>query len=138
MSVYKLYGTGVTDGIASLDIVKDGVINAVQWASTADLDADLEASYAELSFSSASGFATNDTKSSISAIRNLAIDTGTAASNKTCAVNLFVGPGLNIPVKQGERLYLHGGGAVLTTCTCYIHVNDGIGADKPAGRRVRL
>jgi len=136
MSIYKLYGTGVTDGLASVDVVSDGMITGVQWAAYGDLDADAETLGAEVSFASASGFTTNDTKSSISTIRALANDTGTAASNKLVAVNLFVGP-LEVPVKTGERLYLHGTGTALV-CTVYIHVRDRIAEGRPQGRRVRL
>lgn len=137
MSIYKLYGTGVTDNLASLDIVMDGTITGVQWAATGDLDADAETYAAELSFSSASGFTTNDTKSGISTIRQFAADTGTATSNKLTGTHVFVGPGLNIPVKQGERLYLHGSGTSLTV-TCHIYVDDRAGGGRPSGRRVRL
>ena len=134
MSLYKLYGTGVTDGLASLDIVEPGVIYAVSWAAYGDLDADGETLGAELSFASASGFTTNDTKSAIDTIRALANDTGTAASNKVVAINKAT-TGLEIPVEQGERLYLHGTGTALV-CTVHIYVRDSAGR-RAAGRRVR-
>lgn len=136
MSVYKLYGTGNTDNLANLDIVKGGRITGIQWGVEADLDVDLETARGELSFSSASGFTTNDTKSSISTVRAIASDTGTAASNKLIAINFFVGP-LSIAVVEGERLYLHGAGTTITASVT-IYVDDGIGSGRPAGRRVRL
>jgi hypothetical protein len=130
MSVYKLYGSGVTDALATADITSDGVIEAVQWAATGDLDADGESFAAELSFASASGFTANDTKSSISTIRqqNGLLTSGAVATG----VNMFMGP-LDIPVSQGERLYLHGSGTNLTV-TCHVYVRDRAGA---IGRRVR-
>lgn len=136
MSVYKLYGTGVSDNLASLDIVHNGVIEAVAFAAYGDLDADGETYSAEVSFSSASGFTTNDTKSSIAGIRQQAADTGTATSNKLTGTNVFIGPGLGIPVKAGERLYLHGAGTALVV-SAYIYVKDAAGGGG-GGRRVRL
>jgi hypothetical protein len=135
MSIYKLYGTGVTDNIANLDIVKNGNISSLLFAGYGDLDADGETLAAEVSFSSASGFTTNDTKSSIATVRALAADTGAAASNKLIAINLFVGPNLGIPVKQGERMYLHGTGTALVM-SVYLYVNDG--PMEGRARRVRL
>ena len=137
MSVYKLYSASIGDGAASLDIVADGVIQAVQWAISADLDADGETYSAEISFSSTNGLTTNDTKSSVSAVRQLAADTGAAASNKLTGTNFFCGPGLGIPVKAGERMYLHTAGTAIT-CTAYLFVQDGIGMGRQSGRRVRL
>lgn len=135
MSVYKMYATGVTDNLASLDIVRNGTIEAILFAAYGDLDADGETYAAEVSFSSASGFQTNDTKSAIATIRQQAADTGTATSNKLTGTNVFVGPGLGIPVKAGERLYLHGTGTALVV-TVHIYVKDG--PSSPNDRRVRL
>ena len=137
MSIYKLYGTGVTDNIASLDIVADGVIKAVAIALESDIDADLETSRVEVSFSSSSGFTANDTKSSFATARLSCSDTGTAASNKLNSANIFMG-NINVPVKQGERIYLHGAGTSVTACTVYLYVEDRIGAGRQGGRRVRL
>lgn len=135
MSIYKLYGTGITDNLCSLDIVSSGHINAIQWAAYGDLDADNESFAAEVSFSSTSGFTSNDTKSSVSAIRGFdgLLTSGAAFT----AVNLFVGPSLGIPVVQGERLYLHATGTSFTG-TVYLYVNDGVSSGRPSGRRVRL
>ena len=131
MSIYKLYGSGVTDNLASLDIAANGKIVGVAWAAYGDLDADTETLAAEVSFSSSSGLATNDTKSSISAVRAFNTSTATAL----IAINTFVGPGLNIPVKAGERLYLHAAGASFTG-TAYVYVDDGGVA--ASARRTRL
>lgn len=137
MSIYKLYGTGTSDNLASLDIVVDGQISAIQWSVFGDLDADGETYSAELSFSSSSGFTTNDTKSGISTVKQFAAAAGTPASLHMTGTHLFLGPNLGIPVKQGERLYLHGTGTSMTA-TCFIYVNDGVGAGRQGGRRVRL
>jgi hypothetical protein len=129
MSLYKFYTATVGDAAASIDIVKSGKIEAIQWATVGDLDADGEAFNAELSFSSSSGFTTHDTKSSISAIRQLAAGTPAAYD----AVNLFMAP-LAIGVTEGERLYLHTSGAAII-CTVYVWVNDGLDL---AGRQRRV
>lgn len=121
MSLYKLYGTGVTDGIASVDIIAKGHITAIQVAMEADLDADLETARMEVSFSSASGFTTNDTKSSIVTAR-AALAAITAAGTVVVAENFCV-TGIAIPVDVGERMYLHGAGTNMTA-TVYIHVSD--------------
>lgn len=133
LSIYKLYGSGVTDALASLDVVANGVIEGIQWAAVGDLDADGESFNAEVSFSSTSGFTSNDTKSSISTIRQLAAGTPVAY----CGVNQYFGPNLGIPVKAGERLYLHASGTAFIG-TVYLYVRDGIGEGRTAGRRVRL
>ena len=135
MSVYKLYSASIGDAVASLDVVKDGTIEGVAFAVSGDLDADGETYNAEVSFASASGFSTNDTKSSFAAIRQGAADTGTATSNKLTGTNTFVGPGLGITVKTGERLYLHTAGTAII-CTVFIYVRDG--QSSPNSRRVRL
>lgn len=121
MSIYKLYGTGVTDALASVDIVANGHITAYQVAMEADLDADLEAARVEVSFSSSSGFTTNDTKSSILTAR-VFMAAITAAGTVVAGENFSLS-GLKIPVSIGERLYLHGSGANMTA-TVYLHVDD--------------
>jgi len=133
MSIYKLYTTTVGDGAASLDIVADGRITGIQWSADFDHDADGEQLRAELSFASSSGFTTNDTKSSFSKIAHSV--NGTPGFT-TGAVNLFVGP-VDIPVNQGERVYLHtvGTAASISSLTAYMYVDDRVRAD---GRRVRL
>lgn len=133
MSVYKLYTATVGDSAASVDIVKSGKIEAIQWAARADLDADGESYDVELSFSSSSGLAVNDTKSSISAIRK---QNGMLTSGAIPAeVNMFMSP-LDISVAEGERMYLHTAGTAIIV-TCYVWVNDGLDISGRA-RRTRL
>lgn len=133
MSVYKLYSASIGDGAASIDVVKNGRIEAIHWAARADLDADGESFDAELSFSSSSGLATNDTKSSISTIRmqNGLLTSGAIAS----AVNQWQSP-MDVAVVEGERLYLHTAGTAIV-CTVYVWVNDGLDIAGRA-RRTRL
>lgn len=130
MGLYKLYGTGVTDAVASLDIVANGNIVAIAVAHEADLPADNNTSRMEVSFSSTSGFTSNDTKSSIITSRLFAslVTSGLATTGANFGVS-----GLKIPVTLGERIYLHGSGTTMTA-TVYIYTDD----RSAAGRRQRL
>lgn len=131
MSIYKLYTATISEAAASLDITADGKIVGVAWAAVGDLDADGESFYAEVSFSSTNGLATNDTKSSFSTVRQF---NGLLTSGAIpAAVNVYHGP-LNIPVTMGERIYLHTSGTQIV-CTVYIFVDD---KAKATSRRVRL
>lgn len=133
MTVYKLFAAAnPADSLASLDIVADGVIEAILGC--------LEPTYAgadgttamEVSFASSSGLATNDTRSSFFAMvmRHDFTTSGGAVTSHHVAV-----PGLSIPVAQGERLYLHASGtAVSTRFIVYLYVNDKMGT---TGRRTR-
>jgi hypothetical protein len=131
VSVYKLYSATVAEATASVDVVKTGKIVGVQWAVAGDLDADGENFAAELSFSSASGISTNDTKSSFSAIRqqNGLLTSGAIATG----VNVFF-PLPDVLISEGERVYLHTSGTAITV-TAYIWVEDGLDI---AGRQRRL
>jgi hypothetical protein len=131
MSVYKLYSATVSEAAASLDVIKTGKMVGVQWACAGDLDADGESFAAELSFSSANGLATNDTKSSFSTIRqqNGLLTSGAIATG----INVFY-PLPDIDVIEGERIYLHTSGTAITV-TAYIWVADGLDI---AGRQRRL
>ena len=131
MSVYKLYTATVGDAAASVDIIKSGKIVGLQWAVVGDLDADGESYAAELSISSSSGLTTNDTKSSIATIRQMTalLTSGAVATG----INQFM-PLPDVPVSEGERLYLHTSGTSITA-TLYIWVDDGLDI---AGRQRRL
>jgi len=133
MSVYKFYSASVGDAVASVDIVKSGKIEMVQWSAQGDLDADGESFGAELSFSSSSGFTTHDTKSSISTIRQAVglLTSGSAATG----VNLSV-PMPDVDVAEGERVYLHTTGTAIVA-TVYLWVRDGLDI-AGRSRRVRL
>lgn len=134
MSIYKLFSTTDGDGAASVDITAPGTIEGVYWSGYARLSADTDDFEAELSFASSSGFATNDTKSSICGIRQ---ETELVTSGQiTNGVNSFCGP-LNVPVAQGERLYLHTAtpaGTATMRISCWVYVRD----RASQSRRVRL
>jgi hypothetical protein len=131
VSVYKLYSASIGDGVASVDVVKTGKIVGIQWAASGDLDADGETFAAELSFSSSSGLTSNDTKSSISAIRqqNGLLTSGAIATGIN---QMFPMP--DVQISEGERLYLHTSGTSIV-CTAYVWVEDGLDI---AGRQRRL
>lgn len=128
MSVYKLAipgGTAAADAVASLDIQFDGTLRLVDWAFEPDLDTADDAGRAEVSFLSVSSFGSNDARGSISSV--VARLTLLTAESGMIAVNKAVGP-LNIPVRAGERLYLHTGG-VASRVDCYLHVDDRVNPD---------
>ena len=105
--VHKLYAsvTAAADGVASLDIIEPGNIVAIQaWMNVTQATGDGDGMQAEVSFASANGFGTNDTRSSIfgmSMMQNL-LTSGMAPSWYSESLS-----GLQIPVNMGERLYLH-------------------------------
>lgn len=132
MSIYKLYATATGDGSASLDIVQNGNIEAIAWHVDYDCVADNQLLRAEVSFASSSGLATNDTKSSISAFRAYS-NLGAAGADFGTA-NYVIAP-VDIPVSQGERMYLHLSHTMTAVAvTVYLYVDDKIGSQ---GRRVR-
>lgn len=135
MTIYKLTGTTVQDNVASLDIQEDGVMDGVLMAMTADLDADGEVMSMEVSFSSTSGFATNDTRASIAgcAIQNGLLTSGAING----AVNIYVPIGMT--VSGGERVYLHTSGtaAAIGRVSAWIYVADSFGAEQRRARERR-
>jgi len=112
MTIYKLFKnfSASLDSGASLDIQFNGFINAIVLSAQADMDADLEKYRIELSFLSSSTFNINDARGSLAIIGARASAAGTPASLSQYGINIALS-GLNIPVSQGERLYLH---AVMT------------------------
>lgn len=124
MSIYKLFTTTDGDGAASLDIIENGMITAVYFSGYAALSADADSFEAEVSFASTSGFATNDTKSSIAKVAT-EVELVTSGEPQN-GFNIMVAP-LEIPVSQGERLYLHTATPVGTAAirmSCYVYVKD--------------
>jgi len=124
MSIYKLYASvaATADGIASLDIQFDGVITAIDWTVTGDLDADLEAYIAEVSFLSTNTLSANDSRGSLSQVGERAAGTpGFVVSRSQKTVS-----GLRVPVSAGERMYMHASltGSGSMDATCYLHVED--------------
>jgi hypothetical protein len=140
MTQYKLFGSSIAtaDGVASLDIVSDGKIYAVSWNSIGTTQAGLTTSgRLELSFASGSGFATNDTRSSISQFCYFSTAVLTAVALNFGGQQWIDLP--DIPVNQGERLFLHHLVGATTPATAlhtvFIYVTD---KGDGSSRRVRL
>lgn len=134
MSIYKLFSTTDGDGAASLDVIENGVITGVYFSGYAALSADGDSFEAEVSFASTSGFSTNDTKSSLAKVAT-EVELVTSGQPQN-GINIMVAP-LEIPVQQGERLYLHTAtpvGAAAIRISAYVYCKDR--ARSP--RRVRL
>ena len=128
MSIYKLYGTstgGSENGIGALDIVADGTIRAVSIDYRADLDADDEFIEVEISFGSSNTVQVNDTRQSIFSARKQTalLTSGVYDGQISGAVS-----GLNIPVIQGERVFLHvnATAGVLGRGGGYMYVEDSL------------
>lgn len=106
MTIYKLYATSVADadGVASLDIVAPGAIVGILFSSTTVGPAGgICSGQLEVSFSSSSGFASNDTRSSFA---TLTYGNNTGAANGAASIMQYVAlPG--VPVNAGERIFLH-------------------------------
>ncbi len=126
MSVYKLYNNfaASADAGASLDIMFDGEIVAIDWAVRADLDANGEEYCCEVSFLSSNTFASNDSRGSISIVCEQ-VAGAEAAGFAISGINKSV-TGIRIPVSAGERIYLHSLQSTTgqVTPTVYLHVDD--------------
>jgi len=130
VSIYKLFTTTDGDGAASLDVIANGTITGVLFSGYAILAVDNDSFEAEVSFSSTSGFATNDTKSSIAKVASQsAVSTAESAQ---MGINVMISP-LEIPVTQGERLYLHTAtpsGTPTIRMSAYLYVKDRVGSPR--------
>lgn len=143
VKVYKLFASGTVsaDGAASLDIQEDGQLCAALLDLTATAaDALDDGGSAEISFSSTSGFTTNDTRASILGIsRNQAFLTSGGGGVGGSVFMTFAPHG--IPMAAGERIYLHlgvtgSGPTVRVRCWLYYCVT-GPGSRSRVGRRAR-
>lgn len=103
--LYKLYGASAGDGVAQLDIQEAGKLIAVWGYLYHDLGAnDGTGVRCEASFSSTSGFLSNDTKQSFF---GMALVTTYSAGGAIIPSQSLSVSGLHIPVNMGERIYLH-------------------------------
>lgn len=139
MTVYKLYSaaTATGDGAAQLDIVAPGTIVGTKWIIRAGTTGAKKDGRWELSFSSSSAFATNDTRSGIDQCAYAVLDASAGGTANSGIINIFT-PMPDVPVAMGERLYIHNLATAAPTTmetTCFIFVDDKQGS---AGRRVRL
>lgn len=101
-----LYGTGdggQDDGVASLDIPQDGVIEGVSMHVNGDLDADQDFVFAELSFIATNQSTVNDSRSLI-ALAIISNNLTTSGAHQS-TVNHYIP--MDIDVSGGERLYLN-------------------------------
>jgi hypothetical protein len=137
MTVYKLFASGATtaDGVATLDIQNKGDITSIWGVATSEaLDALGEGVDFEVSFSSVSGFSTNDTRASFFGLgyRQNFLTSGGGVQGQSAGIT-----GLRVPVDNGERMYLHrivSGAPGTTRCAIWLFVDDGT-MELPARRR---
>ncbi len=124
LEVLKLFSTAQTDASASLDVPFDGqIMGALLDVRVDGADALNDRISAEVSFSSTSGFASNDTRASfIGASASQGFLTSGGGPTGRNAFITFAPHG--IPVSAGERIYLHvaAGGTVTSAVTCWMYV----------------
>lgn len=112
-----------TAGTVNIDVPMNGFLIGVSWAARADMDADGDTLDAELSFISANLFTTHDARGVIDDLR-MAVSGAVAAGMAQHDVNKYVSLP-DIPVMQGERIYLHGqtATAMVTRICSDLHFN---------------
>ena len=94
-----------TAASVNVDIPMNGILVGVSWAVRSDMDADGDTVDAELSFISSNMFVTHDARGVIDDVRLAAVFT--TSGHAIIGVNKYVVLP-DIPVAQGERIYLHG------------------------------
>jgi hypothetical protein len=133
-SIIRMYATtagGTENGLAAVDIPMNTSLVGVQWACVADLDADDEYWYGQLSFSSAYAN-TNDQRSAITECRmKMALTTSGVWVGYQ---NLYC-PMPNLALNAGERLYLHcaSSAGVIGIVNAFLAIADDL--DRPSVRR---
>lgn len=132
-TVMKLYAATSGDAVASIDVPDGGIIEGVQWAADSTAAGDAETLRAELSFASTSGFTSNDTRASITGIRNAMNFTTSGADS--VGINMFVP--MEVEVQAGERLYLHTSNNATGTISCWIYLRLPGGGARPPRARFR-
>jgi len=141
IKVYKMFNN-VTATAASVDIQEDGEICAVLLENNAiGADALGDGIQSELSFSSVSGFTSNDTRASVigALTTQQFLTSGGGPVNKSVFIT-FAPHG--IPVAAGERLFLHilvSAAPTSIQASCWIYFCVGGSQTKRArvGRRTR-
>lgn len=136
--IYKLFAQGTSgttqDSAAALDIRTNGAIMGFIleiWGE--GMDALDDTAQLEVSFLATNTFTVSDTRGSIGMV-DVSANLTTSGAAKT--VNVVAIGGLNIPVAQGERIYLHtkGDAGVTPFATVYLYV-DQRGVGRTATRR---
>jgi len=105
IGMYGLLAGGTQDALAQIDIPQDGVLRAVDWDMSANLDADAEFVRAELSFIATGQATQNDIRGRITSIGTIATVL-TAVGVNHVSIQKFVGP-FELMVAGGERLYIN-------------------------------
>lgn len=115
---YKLYAASTTsaNALASVIIQRDGYIHGISGQMHIDNVVDNHYVIAELSFNSVAQATTNDTIGPICEMREFH-NVGAAGSFRS-GTGLSLG-GLGIPVKAGDRLYLHTTSTVVNSYISY-------------------
>jgi len=126
---------GTQDAIAQIDVPQDGVLRALDWDVSVNMDADSEFLRVELSFIATSQFTTNDTRGRISSI-GMQCTVLDSTGSHVQSMQKYIGP-FELMVSGGERLYLH----VNTTtgvngdARCCIHFDGGATVARRSARR---
>lgn len=114
MRTYKIYGTGAAtaNNVANILVGKSGRIKSIRWSARVDAVADNSVAVLELSMSPQAQSGTNDTTSEIAEVSIF----GNLATSGFVHSSLKAQELVDIPIAQGERVYLH---VAITTATYY-------------------
>src|SRR5687767_4182318 len=143
--ISKLYATASasTEAAATVDMQTDGFITMVLLEINMEAIANAVMGRVEISFASASGFTTNDTRTSIAGLETV---TNLVTSGMVNNSRSIVLPNLVIPVTVNQRVYLHIGitGTATVRARAWLYCRSGgggggrgraAGARKGRGRR---
>jgi len=126
---------GTQDAIAMIDIPQDGFIIGIDWDVNADLDADLEVVFCELSFIATNQRFTNDVRGRLSSIScRSAVLTAVGVSN--VSLQKWLGS-FDLAVAGGERIFLHSDSTagVAGVVRCNLYADLGTTTRRSARRR---
>ena len=136
VTIIHMYGSssgGTENALASIDIPEDGRLIGAEWAVNADLDADGENIYSELSFIATNQDSTNDARGVISSVAaRISLTTSGVAMT---SINRYTP--LDLDVAGGERLYLHvlATAGVTAGIRCNVHLETRRAAPRRSQRR---
>jgi hypothetical protein len=133
IGMYAATTGGSQNALAAIDIPAEGLLVGVEWAVTADLDADAEYAFIELGFGSTITLGNNDTRSRIS-VMSLGQATFTAGQAVVGQGNGFTKLP-DLPVGIGERLYLHSLAVAGVVCQVHCNLHFDFDLDRPRARR---
>jgi len=129
MQMYASVTGGSQSALAAIDVPRNGKLTCVTWNCYADLDADVDLLFAQLSFGSV-GNTQNDVRHVISNCVMYAPEL-TAVGAVTAYAN-YSDP-MDLPVAGGERIYVHSlsTASITGVIVCVIQFDF----DIPGGRR---